>query len=241
MLRGRLEDFHLGDICRLIANARETGALFVDAPEGTGALFFACGHVRHARSSRMGGGFARDLVSRGTLADDDLRRAVQICTVTGEPLDHALVAYGLVPAAEVQSALVDQMKAAALDLLSLSRGRFEFEPGAHLPEGFPVAVPVEGLLEAAHRSARVRRLESYVPVRTEAIALDVMPAHDAVLMSLADGRTSIKEMATHIGVDVVDALRSFYRLLTAGLLDVVGAEATDHVIDLTEERTLRTP
>jgi hypothetical protein len=41
-------------------------------------------------------------------------------------------------------------------------------------------------------------------------------------------------------VDVVDALRSFYRLLTAGLVDVAPAgEDPAVVIDLREERSLR--
>jgi hypothetical protein len=220
MLRGRLEDFHLTDICRLIANSRETGALHVDADEGNGALFFACGHVRHARSSRVGSGFGLELVSQGALSEDDLQRAVQICTVTGEPLDHALVAYGFALAGEVHAALLEHLKRAAIDLFSLTRGRFEFEPGAHLPEGFPVAVPVEAVLETARRSLTLRRLETYIPVRTSTIALDVIPADDAVMMSLADGRTPIKEIAARLGVEVIDALRSFYRLLAAGLVDV---------------------
>jgi hypothetical protein len=239
VLRGRLEDFHLTDICRLIANARETGVLHVDAPEGNGAMFFACGHLRHARSSRIGSGFGRDLVAQGSLAEDDLQRAVQICTVTGEPLDHALVAYGFALPGEVHEALLEQMKRAAIDLLSLMRGRFEFQTGAHFPEGFPVDVPVEALLDAARVSLRVRRLEAYIPLRTSAIGLDAVPAGDAVFMSLADGRTSIKEIAARIGVDVVDALRSFYRLITAGLVDVASEGAEPEVIDLREERSLR--
>ena len=239
MFRGRLEDFHLTDICRLIANSRETGALHVDAPEGSGAMFFACGYVRHARSSRVGSGFGRKLVAQGALSEDDLQRAVQICTVTGEPLDHALVAYGFVLPGDVHEALLEHLKQAAIDLFSLTCGRFEFQTSAQLPEGFPVAVPVEGLLESARNSLRLRRLEAYVPVRTFAIALDAVQADDAVLMSLADGRTSIKEIAARIGVDVVDALRSFYRLLTAGLVDVVSESAEPKVIDLREERSLR--
>jgi len=239
VLRGRLEDFHLPDICRLIANSRETGVLHVDGTEGAGAIFFACGHVRHARSSRVGSGFGRDLVARGALSDDDLRRAVEICTVTGEPLDHALVAYGFVLPGDVHAVLLEQLKRTTIDLFSLARGRFEFEAGARLPEGFPVAVPVEALLETARRSLRVRRLEGFMPVRTSVIRLDSVPAGDAVFLSLADGGTSIKEIAARIGVDVVDALRSFYRLLTAGLVDVNSEDARPEVIDLREERSLR--
>jgi hypothetical protein len=239
MLRGRLEDLHLTDICRLIANSRETGALQVEADEGNGALFFACGHVRHARSSRVGSGFGRELVSQGVLSEDDLQRAVQICTVTGERLDHALVAYGFVVAGEVHAALLEQLKRAAIDLFSLTRGRFEFDPGAQLPEGLPVAVPVEAVLETARRSLTLRRLETYIPVRTSTIALDVIPAADAVMMSLADGRTPIKQIAARLGVEVIDALRSFYRLLAAGLVDVASHSADPEVIDLREERSLR--
>jgi hypothetical protein len=86
---------------------------------------------------------------------------------------------------------------------------------------------------------RLRRLENYIPVRTSTIALDVIPADDAVMMSLADGHTPIKEIAARIGVEVVDALRSFYRLLTAGLVDVAPHAADPEVIDLREERSLR--
>lgn len=239
VLRGRIEDFHLTDICRLIANSHETGILHVEAPEGTGAIFFACGYVRHARSSRVGSGFGRDLVAQGALAEDDLQRAVQICTVTGEPLEAALVAYGFALPGEVHAATVEQLKRTAVDLFSIARGRFEFEAGGHLPEGFPVAVPVEALLEAARRSISVRRIEGYIPVRVSAVGLDAVPADDAVFMSLADGRTTIKEIAARIGVDVVDALRSFYRLLTAGLVDVNSGSSAPEVIDLREERSLR--
>jgi hypothetical protein len=249
VLRGRLEDFHLTDICRLIANARETGVLHVDATEATGDMFFASGHLRHARSS-IGSGFGRDLVERGSLSEDDLRRAVQICTVTGEPLDHALVAYGFALPGEVHEALLEQLKRAAIDLLSLTRGRFEFHTGAQVPEDSTVAVPVEAVLDAARLTVRVRRLETYIPVRTSAIGLDSVPAADAVFMSLADGRTTIKEIAARIGVDVVDALRSFCRLLTAGLVDVAPAggdpavvidlrEDPAVIIDLREERSPR--
>jgi hypothetical protein len=239
VLRGRIEDFHLSDICRLIANSRETGILHVEASEGTGAIFFACGFVRHARSSRVGSGFGRELVAQGTLAEDDLQRAVQICTVTGEPLEAALVAYGFALPGEVHAATLEQLKRTAIDLFSMARGRFEFEAGSHLPEGFPVAVPVEALLEAARRSLSVRRIEGYVPVRASAVGLDAVPADDAVFMSLADGQTTIKEIAARIGVDVVDALRSFYRLLTAGLVDVNSGSSEPEVIDLREERSLR--
>ena len=239
MLRGRLEDFHLTDICRLIANSRETGVLHVEGTEGTGAIFFAGGHVRHARSSRVGGGFGRDLVARGALSDDDLRRTVQICAVTGEPLDHALVAYGFVLSGDVHAVLLERLMRTAIDLFSLTRGRFEFEAGVRLPDGLPVAVPLEALLDAARRSMSVRRLEGLMPVGTSAsaVGLDSVPADHAVFLSLADGRTSIKEIAARIGVDVVDALRSFSRLLTVGLVDVGSEDARPEVIDLRPERS----
>jgi hypothetical protein len=78
-----------------------------------------------------------------------------------------------------------------------------------------------------------------VPVGTSTVRLESIPADDAVFLSLADGRTNIKEIAARIGVDVVDALRSFYRLLTAGLVDVTSKSADPEVIDLREARSLR--
>jgi hypothetical protein len=150
-----------------------------------------------------------------------------------------LVAYGFVLPGEVQAALRERLRGTAIDLFSFTRGRFEFEAGAQLPDGFPVAVPVEALLDTARRSLRVRRLEGLVPVGTSTVRLESIPADDAVFLSLADGRTNIKEIAARIGVDVVDALRSFYRLLTAGLVDVTSKSADPEVIDLREARSLR--
>jgi Domain of unknown function (DUF4388) len=233
VLRGRLEDFRLTDICRLIANARETGTMYVEGPLGEGAIYFTSGHVCHARSSRVTNGFGRTLVDRGALSADDLLRSVEICTVTGESLEQALVTYGFVVPDELRSAVLDQLEQVALDLFSFPSGRFEFASGIELPTTYPVAVPVDALIERAERAVSVRRLGSRVPVRTDAILLDPESPTDALLLSLVDGRTTIKDIAASLGVDILDALRSFYRLLTAGLVDVAPSST---VIDLSERR-----
>jgi hypothetical protein len=236
MLRGRLEDFEVTDICRLIANARETGALHLEGPLGEGAIYFTSGHVCHARSSRVTNGFGRALVSQGALSGDDLLRAVEICTVTGETLEQALISYGFVLPDDLHAALLDQLEQVALDLFSFPNGRFYFAPGEALATANSLTVPVDGLIAKVDRAASVLRLGACIPIRTDAVVLDHDSPTDGVLLSLMDGATSIRDIAATLGVDVLDALRSFYRLLTAGLVDVSPSGSELVTVDLREGR-----
>jgi hypothetical protein len=236
MLRGRLEEFHLTDICRLIANARETGCLQIEGPLGEGAIYFSGGHISHARSSRVTNAFGRALVSRGVLSGDDLLSAVEICTVTGEPLEVALVSYGFVVQDEVQEAVLEQLEQVVLDLFSYPSGRFDFDAGAEFPQISGVSVPVDALIEKVERTASVQRLGACIPVRGDTVVLDLPFATDAVFFSLIDGKSSINEIAATLGIDLLDALRSFYRLITDGLVDVVASDETVRSIDLRTRR-----
>jgi hypothetical protein len=245
LLKGRLEELSLLDMCRLVRNAGETGVLTVRGDGGSGLIYFASGRIRHARSSRVPVGFARDLVVRGQLSEDQLRRVTELCAKSGEPIEKALVSHGLVSKDAVDTALRREALAAALDLLRWDSGSFEFDQGTRLEGAHPASLEVDELVSKAQYLDAIDGLEKSV-VRVARLSAasgsgDRAPAlrpHQWHVLALVDGRRTVLQIVQEARVNLLTVAEALLGLLEVG---VVSLEKPRRIDLRTAESPDRTP
>ena len=239
MLRGRLEDFALIDIMRLISNAGESGVLNVRTPAGRGRIVFAEGAIEFAESPRSLG-FGRDLVGMGSLTEDQLARLIERCAGTGEALEDVLADTGWVGLEKLREALRRELENAFFDILSWRQGDFDFEMGLHPVRNLRLAVDVG---EIAARAGDVKDdygLQAGVPVRSfRAISGEmesnvVLSGDEWRFVAAIDGRATVAEVARRAGL-ARDGLREMLEdLVSKGLIELAPPEEV-RIIDLREQ------
>lgn len=242
MLKGRLEELSLLDMCRLVRNAQETGVLSVRGDGCSGLISFVGGKIYHARSSRAPVGFARDLVVRGQLSEDQLRRVIELCAKSGEPIEKALVSHGLVSEDAVDTVLRRESLAATLDLLRWDSGSFEFDQGTQLDGAHPASVEVDELVSKAPYIDGLDGLERSVvrlarPSRATG-PRDRAPAlrpHQWHVLALVNGRRTVKEIVDEARVNLLTVVEALLGLLEEGVVSVEEPRKID--LRMAEEAT----
>jgi hypothetical protein len=243
MLKGQLEELALLDMCRLVRNARETGILSVTAPGRSGLIYFVDGDIRYARSSRVPVGFARDLVVRGALSEDQLKRLIELCARSGEAIEEALVEHGLVSRHAVEKALLREMLAAGLDLLRWREGSFEFERDGEIQSALPARLTVDLFVEKARYIAALERLEDAIPrLARPTLApgdddrrIPALKVYEWQLLALIDGRRTVAEIARKLRLSVLTVLEALLYLLREDLVGLQSKVPSEPVIDLRDE------
>ncbi|MGH2746589.1 MAG: DUF4388 domain-containing protein [Actinomycetota bacterium] len=237
MLKGTLDDFTLPDIFRLLSFAKKTGRLDVARSAGHGKVFFREGEVSFAESSLSKDPLGQRLIRAGSLTESQLRKALDQHASSGERVGEILVSSGVVTADQIESAIRGQIEDAVFDLLRWELGDFEWEPEATFEIEVPLSVSVENLImEASRRLDELEVIKRKIPSAEVVLRMAPKPPEGAVeinitpeewrVLVLVDGNRTIEEIAEMVGWDEFQAMRSFYGLVSAGLVEV-GAAATE--------------
>jgi hypothetical protein len=231
MLNGTLDDFRLPDVLRLISLARKTGVLRVSSAGHRGSVYFRSGEVYFAEVSSDRVSVGQRLVDAGLLAGEALDAALARSDESGRPVAEILRTSAGVPQAGLERAVRDQIEDATFELMRWGEGEFAWQGDQQVNLEVSAAVTVDDLiLEAARRldelAVRERKVvsERSIPTLSAAFAsaadpITISPEQWRIL-ALLDGRRSARQIALLAGMDVEEALRDLYRLVTGGVVEV---------------------
>lgn len=201
MLAGNLTDFSIDDVVRLLASAKKSGALRVDAPRGEARVWFHAGDVMYAAADVRRCPLGTRLMAAGHLADEDARQVLQGCD---SPVDaaRALVFSDLVAPDVIQTFLREQTAGAVAHLMRLEAGEFSFDNDDAGDWPAPVYAADQVLAEARQRMERWDTVAAGLPAADVRLRLVPVLAGDEVtltrdqwaLLALVNGRRTVGEL-----------------------------------------------
>ena len=237
MLKGTLDDFTLPDVFRLMSFSRKTGRLDITRRAGQGKVFFRDGEVYFAETSISREALGQKLIRAKLLTEGQLNRALDQNATTGARVGEILVDQGLLTVEQIEGTVRLQIEDAVFDLLRWELGDFIWNPGVEVePEVF-ISVSVENLImEAARRLDELEVIKRKIPSLGTILVMAPTPPEGAVeinitpdewrILVLVDGTRSVGDIANTFGLDEFSAMRTFYGLVSAGLVEVVGDDST---------------
>jgi tetratricopeptide (TPR) repeat protein len=240
-IEGPLRELGVHDVFQLLDLTRKTGSLRVRSAlrDNDGVVKFVNGRVVGATMRDDSHKLGIMLVQSGRVTQAELERALAIQAQPGETrrVGEVLLSIGAVTARELERQARRQIETVVFELLSWSEGYFTFE------EGMPQNVrPEDGgltaealLMEAARRIDEWARMADRIPNAEvvpalsavddgHAATLDLRPREWQVLAAV-DGQTSVRAIASGVGLNEFDAARIVYGLLSTGVVTLVSAPA----------------
>lgn len=237
-LKGTLRDFALPQLLNLVHRTHKTGTLTIRVPAGVTTLFFREGKLIQATTDGRDGCLPSVLARAGKLTE----KQAEIIRDKGGPQTDEELAMFLVEAGYVShEEVVDSTRYDVLDtvyaLFRWSDGVFHFEPN-HLPVdgAITVVVDLENVILEGKRCIReCQRLQDELPDLGMALQFRDYPEARSRRINLSDDewrvisyispRNSMEQISHHLGLDDFQVRRIVYRLLQAGLVEMVPPES----------------
>jgi hypothetical protein len=143
-LEGTLKDFSLADIFQLIGLQRKTGVLTLSGADDTVTVTFLDGQVVAADSlnKRLENRLGHVLVKKGTITDEQLKRALDIQRETLQRLGFILVNYQIISREELRAALQLQILSVIYRLFRWQDGEYHFSQESTIEYDRENVVPI---------------------------------------------------------------------------------------------------
>jgi hypothetical protein len=240
-IEGPLQDIGIHDVFQLLDLARKSGRLTVrSAARGNeGRVYFDSGAVVQATMRDNPHTLGALLKSAGKVTGEELGRATD-AQANGDTrlLGEILVAQGSVTRRDVERYMRQQIESVVFYLFSWNEGTFSFadEKDDTVVIDAEVRVTTESLLmEGARRIDEWSRMSDRVPNAdvvprlaeqrgTTDSFIDLRPAEWEVL-SLIDGRHSLRVIAGELAVSEFDVARAVYGMLSTELIEIAEPSA----------------
>jgi hypothetical protein len=228
VLAGDLSVFPPADLLNFLHNGDRDGVLLARTEEFERSVALIRGNVAWASSSSPGERLGEVACRMGLLGRSRLQQVVRAAR---DPLDRrrigqVLVESGAMQPQDLTRAVRQQVIEIFLGLLVAHSGAFVFLQGceaARLPSNF--ALDTEALLlDGLRRLDEMEHFRSRVPGLWVRPRRSAVPASDELsddaklLLSAADGRTTLARIAADTALGEFEATRETYRLVVAGLL-----------------------
>ena len=207
VVQGSLRGMPPTEILQWLGGARKTGTLEVEHERVVRRIHFRDGAIRACGSDYAPMLLGQYLLSRGRIAQSDLRAALGRQEGSGRNLGEILIEAGLLTPEELERFLTEKVEETIYGLFDLEDGTFRFEQGTEAPaDVVETNLSVEHvLLKGATRADEMRRLrevirdDEAVLERTEAALPDAVAASPVSrrILALVDGRRTVREIILH--------------------------------------------
>lgn len=240
-IEGPLQDIGIHDVFQLLDLARKSGRLSVEstARDNEGRVYFDKGAVVHATMRDNPHTLGALLRKAGKISDRELE-AASAAQRNGDSrlLGEILVAQGAVTRRDVEKYMRLQIESVVFDLFSWNEGTFSFADGTddEVLMDAAIRVSIESLLmEGARRIDEWSRMNDRIPgahvvprlahPRAESESyIDLHPSEWEVL-TLIDGRHSLRDIAAELAVSEFEVAKTVYGLLSTELIEIAEHEA----------------
>lgn len=228
VLSGDLRAFPLADILLMLNNNRKTGALRCRQAQVEKTIEYENGEIVFARSSLPEDRLGPYLVSRGRITQEQLDKAAAALP-PGERLGKVLIQMGLLEAQDLFAVVRGQIKEVIYSLFHWKEGRFEFAEGDVARNKITMDTSVMNvIMEGTRRLDEWSRIKEKIhsdgviltPIRSleEATRSVKLSDFEKMVMSLVDGRRTVKEVVALAGSADFETWQALYSLLSAGMI-----------------------
>ncbi|MCA1840025.1 MAG: DUF4388 domain-containing protein, partial [Actinobacteria bacterium] len=233
ILEGDLSAVGVPELFRALADEARTGCLRLTRSETVSTIFFRQGDAYHARIAGSGVRLGSRLVSAGAITEEQLQQALDRQKQEGgfRRLGRLLIDEKIIDHSKIEQIVKQQIEDTMFEILRWDGGAWRFEDDVTSDEDIGLQISVENLvMEGARRFREWHHITRKVPtleavprfVENDAagpIELALTPEEWA-FVSAVDGSSSIADLAASCGFSDLEAARTVYGLMTAGLLDL---------------------
>lgn len=237
-IEGPLRELGIHDVFQLLDLSRKTGALHVSSElrDNEGSVWFSQGKVVWATIRSNPHPLGAMLVRSGKVTEAELQRAldVQAERRDGRRFGQILVDEGVLTQRDLEKFVRLQVEEVVFELMSWREGFFSFadKDVSDVPAAASVRISTESLLMEG-----ARRIDEWSRIADKVANLAVVPVlapaedggHDAQLdllptewemLSLIDGTSDLREIATALARSEFDVARIAYGLVSTGVIEL---------------------
>ena len=241
-LNGNIKDISLVKILIQLNQLRKTGILTVFPSTGKKKIYMSMGNVIFASSGNADDRLGEMLLKAGKITVEQYDKSAERLKSTGKKQGAILVELGYLTPKEIFWGLKYQVNEIVQNMFLLEDAEYDFREG-ELPGQEVIALKVsmgDLIYTGINRIANWTRIRNEMPDTNSVLQLRENPlslAHDISLnsqdkkiLSLIDGKKTMKEIIDGSWLGSFEALRILYILWTIGMIEqTTPKEAGEHV------------
>ena len=231
-LEGILDCYELSDLLLGIQRARKTGILHLETGQSIRKIYFKDGEMVFSSSNQEQEQLSAMLLAADKISSRQYENTLSLAEETGKSQGAVLVEMRYITPQELIEAVHKKVESVVMNICSVVNAKFNFREEA-LPRGEIVMLKLNSndlLYRGFRRAERIDAFRNrYLDHHTRVSAspamrsiLDrlVLDAQDREILSLINGKTSLKEILLMSPLKEEDTLRSVYALFNVHLLEM---------------------
>jgi len=232
-LQGNLETFFLASVFQLLSNDKKTGVLRLAEEGNEVKVYFKDGTVIYAISSQKEHRIGYFLKSKGMLSERDLQKCLQVAKQKKYQLGKVLVDEGYITIDDLEDVIHLQVENILYRQFLLQKGDFDYKDAKLNISGLILTEldAMELILEASRRVDEMSILTKQIPSDKLVFKMSErvqdeeevkLNSNEWRILSLVNGKRSIREVIMESGYDDLGAYKILYSLVSSGLIDKAG-------------------
>lgn len=232
--KGNIKDYHLPRILVYLNRKRATGTLAVSTPNFTKKIYLTKGDAIFASSTYEEDRFGEMLLKAGKITIQQYDKSVEILRATKKRQGAILVELGYLTPKDLFWGVKFQVREIIYSLFQLEDGDYEFIEG-DIPtnEVITLKMSIGSLIYEG-----VKRIDNWTRIRRElpdtGVVMKIsddpatlfqnveLSAQDKKMLTMIDGKKSIKEIVDSSWTNSFEAMKTLYILWAIGILDEKG-------------------
>lgn len=231
-LRGNIKDISVPKILYYLKKNRKTGTLVFKTPVFIKKVYIDKGEAIFASSTYEDDRLGEMLIKAGKITLEQYEKSVEVLKKTGKRQGAILVELGYLSPKDLFWGVKFQVKEIIYSLFLLEDAEYEFiENEIPTNEVITLKMSMGNLIyEGVKRIDNWTRIKNEMPDMDCVLKLSTDPANlfqdieltplDKRMLSLVDGKRTVKELINSSWISSFDALKILYVLLTTGIIEV---------------------
>jgi Tfp pilus assembly protein PilF len=231
-LKGRIKDHSLASLLVHLNRSRKTGALSLSTPSFTKKIYLNAGDAIFASSTYEDDRLGEMLLKADKITVEQYDRSVELLKSARKRLGAILVDLGYITPKDLFWGVKYQVKEIILSMFQLAEADYDFGEGT-IPrqEVITLRMSMGNLIyEGVRRIDNWTRIRNEMPDTESVLTLSSDPlslfqdvelsAPDKKVLSLIDGKATIREVIEHSGLGSFVALKILYVLWSIGIAEL---------------------
>lgn len=230
-LAGSLTDFGLPDVMEFISQGKKTGVLTVKGTNASGTIGFEKGEV-------VGASFEKEsrhrsltdyLSKSGQIPPEKLAKIASMASSTGRSVEEVLIKGGYLTEEALQETIRFKIQEVVDEIFSWKQGTYSFDPDSKIYTKSKINVTVNTeflIMESLRRQDEWPKIAESLPQNDVILvkkgeplpSINLTPDEEK-LLSLIDGKITVKELIEKGGLGRFTSAHALYRFTQFGLIE----------------------
>jgi len=236
-LKGSLEDNSLPKLLNYLSEIKSTGTLTLTNGSLTKKLFIKNGGIVFASSTYEGDRLGELMLKAGKINMAQFDAASKVVIQTGKRMGGVMVELGYIKPKDLFWGVKYQVQEIVCSLFTWTEGSYEFHPGEnptaevitlHMSTANLILQGIKRIDDWTRISRGIPPMDTVLTVTSNPLKLyqDInLSAEEKDIISLFDGRRTIKEVFDAAPIGDFEALKAVYVLYTIGIIEKMPAGA----------------